>query len=114
MTRRSITTAAGILPLLALPLFFSGLSLSFILKPAMPAARPLLLAVHYLGAAFSGILFAVLVHSLGDTLLLFLLPFPFISTFIPFIQRRFVNISLLSHLHAPFCITFTTDYKRLG
>ena len=68
MTRRSITSAAVLLPLLALPLFFSGLNIHFILKLAA-----LLFAIHYLGAAFSGILFAVLVHSLGDTLLLLLL-----------------------------------------
>ena len=73
MTRRSITSAAAILPLLALPLFFSGLNIHFILKLAAPARSTLLLAVHYLGAAFSGILFAILVHSLGDTLLLLLL-----------------------------------------
>ena len=100
MTRRSITTAAGILPLLALPLFFSGLSLSFILKPAMPAARPLLLAVHYLGAAFSGILFAVLVHSLGDTLLLFLLTGLFLVIlslilYLPLLKRSLPRILLL-------------------
>ena len=73
MTRRSITSAAVLLPLLALPLFFSGLNIHFILKLAAPARSPLLFAIHYLGAAFSGILFAVLVHSLGDTLLLLLL-----------------------------------------
>ena len=73
MTRRSITSAAVLLPLLALPLFFSGLNIHLILKLAAPARSPLLFAIHYLGAAFSGILFAVLVHSLGDTLLLLLL-----------------------------------------
>ena len=73
MTRRSIISALLLLPLLTLPLFFSGLNVSFVLRANCSRRSTPLFGLHSAGAALSAFLFTVLIHSFNDMLLMLML-----------------------------------------
>lgn len=123
MTRKNLTPAALILPLLALPLFFSGLNFAFALRTPDVPRTPLLSGVHNFGAAFSGMLLALLIHSFDNMLLLLLLSglfllFPALILYLPGLKRNMLRVAfgLLALLSAAFLIHTTCGFleKRLS
>lgn len=118
MTRKNLMTASLALPLLALPLFFSGLNFAFALRSAADEPRTAPLSgVHYFGAAFSGVLLAVLIHSFDNMLLLLLLSGLFfllaaLILHLPLLKRKILRgaLALLAILSAASLIHTTCGF----
>ena len=97
MTRQNILSALPVLLLLPLPLFFSGLNFCLALRTVLFRRTVVLFAVNSCGAAVPGILFAVLIHSFENTLLLLLLSglfllLPALFFYLPRLKRSFVRV----------------------